>query len=361
MKKEVKIGILVIVGLAMLIWGYNFLKGQNLFNSQAVYYVKYENVQKLQKSSPVYINGFKVGNVKDIEIDPSNLQSIIVSLEILNDVKLPRDTRAKLFADGVMGDMAVELTYHSVCNQDCLQSGSFIEGETVGFLQSFIQPQELDQYFTKLGSGLGNLLDSLSNVMKSEEFRQSELGQITESFKKTMEHLEAGTAGLNRMIEANAAAMNSMINNLNTITGGLAENQNSLNSTIKNIETITETLSAEEGLKTTLNKTNSAIEKLGEAGDQTRNTLAGLDQTTVKLNQLLTRMNQGEGTLGKLMSDDAVYTELRSSLYHLNLLLQDFRLNPKRYVNVSVFGKKGREYTVPEEDPAIMIPDSTQN
>lgn len=361
MKKEVKIGILVIVGLAMLIWGYNFLKGQNLFNNQAVYYVKYDNVQKLQKSSPIYINGFKIGNVKDIEIDPSNLQTIIVSLEILDEIKLPPDTKAKLFADGVMGDMAVELTYSTVCNQNCIKPGSFIEGESVGFLQSFVQPEDLDVYFTKLGSGLSNLLDSLSQVMKSEEFRHSELGKITESFKNTMDHLEAGTENLNRMIESNASAMNSMINNLNTITGGLAENQNSLNSTIKNIESITETLSDENGLKTTLSNTNSAITKLGEAGEQTKNTLAGLDETSKKLNHLLTQINQGEGTLGKLISQDEVYKELRSSLYNLDLLLQDFRLNPKRYVNVSVFGKKAKEYTVPEDDPAIMIPDSTEN
>jgi len=358
MKKEVKIGILVIVGLTMLIWGYNFLKGQNLFNNQAIYYVKYDNINKLQKSSPIYINGFKVGNVKDIEIDPGNLQNIIVSLEIIDGVKLPHDTKAKLIADGVMGDMAIELTYNTICDQDCVPPGSFIEGESVGFLQSFVEPDDLDLYFTKLGSGLGNLMDSLSQVMKTEAFKESEVGKVAESFKKTMQHLEEGTAHLNQMIQSNAVAMNDMINNLNTITGGLADNQSSLNSTIKNIESITETLSGEDGLQTTLQNTNSAISKLGEAGDQTKYTLANLDQTTAQLNQLLKSINEGEGTMGKLISQDEIYTELRSSLYNLDLLLQDFRLNPRRYVNVSVFGKKSKAYTLPEDDPATIILDS---
>src|SRR5680860_1545022 len=98
MSKEIKIGILAIVGLGLLIWGYNFLKGQNIFKSQAIYKVKYENIQKLQVSAPVFINGYEVGNVNQIDIDPANLQNIIVSLEVLPEVKLPQNTVAQLYS-----------------------------------------------------------------------------------------------------------------------------------------------------------------------------------------------------------------------------------------------------------------------
>src|SRR5690606_31308573 len=111
MSKEIKIGILVIVGFGLLIWGYNFLKGQNLFKSQSIYYVKYDNIHQLQVSAPVYINGYQVGNVNKINIDPTDLQNIIISLEILPEVKLPRNTIAQLYSSGLMGDMAIKLVY----------------------------------------------------------------------------------------------------------------------------------------------------------------------------------------------------------------------------------------------------------
>lgn len=358
MSKEIKIGILTIVGLGLLIWGYNFLKGNNLFKSQAIYYVKYDNIDQLQVSAPVFINGFQVGNVNHIGIDPITLQNIIVSLEILPEVKLPQNTVAQLFSNGVMGDMAVNIVYSGTCEDDCIEKGAFINGATLSFLGSFVQPDELDVYISKLKSGVGGLVDTINNIMDDPEFADSEIGKLALSLKSTVMNLEQGSNRLNQMMAANANALNEVSKNLAKITGGIADNQESLNQTIQNLSTMTKTL-ADGGLEKTLNNTNSALEKLSEAGDQTKQTLKSLDNSSTKLTTLLDGINKGEGTMGKLMKKDEVYTELQSTLQNLDLLLQDFRLNPKRYVNVSVFGKKQTDYTVPEDDPAMELQNSS--
>lgn len=358
MRKEIKIGLLAIVGIALLIWGYNFLKGQNLFKSQAKYYVKYENILKLQKSSPVYIHGYQVGNVSEIQIDPVDLQTIIVTLEVLPEINLPPDTKAVLYADGVMGDMAIELKYEANCDSDCLVSGDYLEGMALSFLGSFLQPEELDVYINRIKSGVGGIMDIVNEKMESETFQDSEIGQILNSFKNTVSNLESGSTRLNQMIQANTAAIGSVIENLNQLTGGLSDNQASIDSTIQNVAKITAALAGDNGIETTLLNTNKAISQLGDAGEKTKETLTGLNTVSENLNTTLTGINRGEGTLGRLVSQDDLYYELKSSIQNLDLLLQDFRLNPKRYVNVSVFGKKGKNYTLPENDPAYELKDS---
>ncbi len=359
MSKEIKIGILAIVGLGLLIWGYNFLKGQNLFKAQSIYLVKYDNIQQLEVSAPVYINGYQVGNVNKIDIDPANLQNIIVSLEILPEVKLPQNTVAQLYSSGVMGDMAINLLYSGVCTDDCIQTGAFLKGQTLSFLGSFVQPDELDGYITRLKSGVGSLVDTLNLILNDPEFDTTEMGQMVTSIKSTIINLEKGSNAMHMMMESNARALNEVSENLARITGGIADNQESLNNTIQNISTLTQTL-ADGGLETTLNNTNAALKTLGDAGVQTKETLNSLNETSVKLTTLLDGINQGQGTMGKLMKNEDVYVELKSTLQNLDLLLQDFRLNPKRYVNVSVFGKKPGDYTLPENDPAWELQDSTQ-
>lgn len=359
MSKEIKIGILAIVGLGLLIWGYNFLKGQNLFKSQAIYQVKYDNIQHLEVSAPVYINGYQVGNVNKIDINPENLQNIIVSLEILPEIKLPQNTVAQLYSDGVMGDMAIKLDYTGMCDQDCIESGTFIKGATLSFLGSFVQPDELDGYIAKLKNGVGSMMDTLNHIMGDPEFQDTEMGKLAASIQSTVNNLETGSHRLNQMMAANAKALNQVSENLAKITGGIADNQESLNQTITNLGTMTQSL-ADGGLDKTLNNTNAALEKLGKAGDQTQETLKSLKVTSDRLSSVLEALNQGEGTMGKLIKKDDIYTDLNSTLQNLDLLLQDFRLNPKRYVNVSVFGKKSKDYTLPEDDPAMELQDTSR-
>ncbi|WP_236975609.1 MlaD family protein [Membranihabitans maritimus] len=360
MSKEIKIGILTIVGLGLLIWGYNFLKGENIFKSQTTYYVKYDNIQNLEVSSPVYINGYQVGNVQTIEIDPANLQNIIVGLEVDPKVKLPQNTVAQLYSDGVMGDMAIRLEYTGVCDADCITNGSFLKAEKLSFINSFFRPNELDEYMIALKQGVGGVLDTVNNLMSSEEYKDSELGKVTMNIKNTISNLESATNHLNTMIMMNSKAMNQMISNLNEITGGIATNQESLNKTIQNIESITSQV-AGSALDSTISSTNKTIANLGETSEQITLSLSRFDQTTEKLNSILDNIKEGNGTMGRLIKNDSLYSELNSTMRNLDLLLQDFRLNPKRYVNVSVFGKKQKEYTLPEDDPASQQGSSDRN
>ncbi|GAA5222095.1 MlaD family protein [Membranihabitans marinus] len=351
MSKEIKIGILTIVGIGLLFWGYNFLKGQNLFNSTSTYYVQYDNINKLQISAPVFINGYQVGSVQTIDIDPKDMQNIVLGLSVDPKIKLPQNTVAQLVADGVMGDMAIILKYTGVCNDDCVTSGSYLKSEKVGFLHSLIAPGDLDAYMKNIKMGIGGIVDTVNHIVRSEEYQDSELGELTKSIKNTITNLESTTSNLNLLIQSNAKAMNQLLTNLSSITSGIDDNQSSLTNSIKNIETLTHQF-ANAKLDSTIIDTRSTIKTMGDAGQQLNGTLNSLNQTTDKLTTLLTGINTGEGTVGKLIKDEQLYNNLQSATKNLDLLLQDFRLNPKRYVNVSVFGKKQEDYTVPEMDPA---------
>ncbi|MDH3651763.1 MAG: MlaD family protein, partial [Saprospiraceae bacterium] len=118
MSREIRIGLLTIVAIAVLIWGYKYLLGQNLLKASNKYYIEYSNIDKLKPSDPVSINGFDVGTVQDIYLKPEDMKTIIVVIDVKSEVKLPPDTEAHLFNNGMMGSKAIRLEYEGVCAAD---------------------------------------------------------------------------------------------------------------------------------------------------------------------------------------------------------------------------------------------------
>ena len=155
MKNEVKIGLLGLVSLLILIYGYKYLKGEDILNKTKTIYVKYADVDLLEASNPVLVNGFKVGSVFDVDIDPEDANLVLVTLDVRNDIRLPINTKAILVSSGLLGDKSITLEFDHLCNDNCLPNESTIEGETRGMLSSMMgSPDEVNAYLDQIKEGI---------------------------------------------------------------------------------------------------------------------------------------------------------------------------------------------------------------
>ncbi len=350
MSKEIRIGLLAIVAIAVLIWGYKYLLGQNLLKASNKYYIEYTNIDNLKVSDPVSINGFDVGTVQDIYLKPEDFKTIVVVIDVKSEVKLPPKTEAHLFNSGMMGSKAIRLEYSGVCSTDCLTDGDYLRGVELGFIQSMIATEELNQYLRTIKQGIGGVMDTV-NTYLMDETSDNELGKTVRDLSATISNLKYTTLQLNEMLARSSANLVGTLENLEAITQTFENNGEVISNTLRNLNDLTEQLKVGR-LDSTVVKTNRTLANTEDAIVSLQETMNSAQKTFSELNILVKNMNSGEGTLGGLVKDQELYDNLSSATRNLDLLLQDFRLNPKRYVNVSVFGKKQKDYALPETDPA---------
>jgi phospholipid/cholesterol/gamma-HCH transport system substrate-binding protein len=315
--REFLIGIVVIISLTLLYMGVNFLKGVNLFRKQQKYYAVFENAAGLVASNPVILNGFKIGIVKDVHMNDNGDGTIIAEV-VINDshLKIPDDTKLEIYDADLFGGKAIQILLgHSPSlaeNKDTLAS-SISLGLTDAIKQE-IEPLKLKT--SKLFSGVDSLMNSLNNILGGGESQS--LGDIFGSLKSTLANLEGTTAKMNILLEENNPKLASIFSNVESITSNLKDNNAALGAAIQNAKNFTDTLAA-LNLKQTMASVNSAL---------------------ADFNIILTSVKTGQGTLGKLITSDALHTELMTASQSLDLLLNDMRVHPKRYLSFSLIGKK---------------------
>ncbi len=346
MSKEIRIGLLAIVAILLMLWGYRYLLGTNLLVRSQVFYVRYDNIDYLQVADPVIINGAKIGNVKEIAIDPTDLQTIRVALNVDRNVKLPRSTVAELHSSSPMGGKAIRLTYNEVCREDCLPSGSEIRGVTLSLLGSLVQTDEIELYMQTLRDGISGVVDTINRTIDGRP--EEGIGKVFHDLSVTVLQLRQTTALMNKLFYDASGKMVGMLDNLQAVSGTIRHHNEDIGAMITNINTITHQL-ASARLDSTI---RTATNTLGTTGQSMQNSLSQMDSLLNQLQTTMSDINRGSGTLGKLAKDEAAYDNLSGMLRQLELLMQDVRLNPKRYVNVSVFGKKQTDYQLPDNDPA---------
>tara|TARA_R110000796_G_scaffold252631_1_gene389314 strand:+ start:219834 stop:220799 length:966 start_codon:yes stop_codon:yes gene_type:complete len=315
--REIKTGIIVVGGILLFIMGFSYLKSSSLFDNSKTFFAVYDNVGGLQTGTPVSINGFSVGKVNDIKFK-DNSGKLLVTFSVANDFDFSKSSRAELYDTGIIGGKGIQIMPVFDGSQ-MAKSGDTLISSTKPGLTELVQ-QNLTPLQHKIEGAVSNADSLLINI-----------NQVLDA--KTKNDLRESISGLNTMVktfQSSASALN----------GLLVDNKEELDNSIKNIGTITENFS-----KLSDSIANSGLTK----------TMKNLESTVANLDAMLAKMEKGEGTLGKLMTDEELYTNLTNSTRELDLLLQDFRLNPKRYVNVSVFGKKQKEYELPENDPAQNI------
>jgi len=347
---EFKIGLMAVIVIALAFWGYKFLRGKNILKTSNNYFVRYDNIDQLAASSPVLIRGITVGIVAHVKLD-DDMRSIIATLDIDNEIRIPKDAVALIVSTSIMGGKAVELKISGACEGDeCAKPGDFIEGRVQGFLDSFLPSGG--------GSGGGgdtnvsNALMTLADSLTSP-YANNEIAKTYTQLSKLIRNLASITSTLDKSMSTYDLHLQNSLANIETITGVLARNQDKIASSLVHMESLTRQLDEADFGKTTENL-NALVDDAQVTFSNLNKAVNEAQHSFTQLSAITSDLQNGKGSLGKLMKDNHLYDNLTLTTHNLNLLLQDFRLNPKRYVNVSVFGKKQKEYEVPEDDPAFQ-------
>ncbi len=301
--KEVGVGILVILGTLMSIFSYNYLKGINLFENTRTFKIVYAKVDGLSPSNPVTLNGYKIGKVQKINFNPNDTKELIVDVIIENDVKFSKTSKAELYETGLIGGKAIAII-PDYNNNVIAKSGDYLIGIVKPGLTDLvnqIMPQiqlQLEAVMQKAEIVLSNV-NSLFDEKTKESLKSSidEFGSLTNSLSETSENI-------NDFIKDNSPNLTTTINNLNATSLKMKDVSNSISEVDLNL------------------------------------ILTNLDSTISNLNKITHKLNQGEGTVGKLLYDDGLFKNLDNATKNLEELIEDIKLNPKRYVHFSIFGKK---------------------
>lgn len=307
--REIKVAVLVILSIVLFYWGFSFLKGKNLFDNSNKLYVYYENVAGLVPSSPVTLNGLVIGKINKIEILPDGKMKI--EMVITNDdAKIAASSVAEIQGMGVMGGREIAII-NNFSDKNIAESGATLKASnTLGLT-------------AQLAKEIGPVKDKVEILLENANKLISNLNATLDA--STQQKLKSAIASLEvTMSEFSQASKN--------INGILVDNKSKLNTMVTNFEKTS----------ANLNEMSSSLEQADLGA-----TVKKLEATLTNVNGIMANLEQGKGTMGKLLHDDAMYTNLTKTSKELELLLQDLRLNPTRYVNVSVFGKKNKPYVAP--------------
>lgn len=311
--KTFAIGLSFIVALVLFIWGYNFLKGNDIFGKETIYYAQYDQINGLVNSNPVMINGLRVGKVKTIYFNPDMSGNIIVAITLSNDFPIPQNSVARIFSADLMGSKAIDLALGSspqlAQDGDTLLSG--VEAGLMAEVNAQVQP------IKKKAEDLLASVDTLVVAFQSI-FNESARENLKESFndiRMTFANLESATGNIDNMVVQEASRISSILIRLDSLALTLNENRQGISNIVSNFEVISDSL----------------------AQSDIPSTFASINATLADMQVLLKNIEQGKGTLGQLMVNDSLYDQLNSSAASLDSLLRDVKANPKRYVKFSVF------------------------
>jgi phospholipid/cholesterol/gamma-HCH transport system substrate-binding protein len=347
MSREVKLGLLAFITIFLTVWGYRFIKGQNLLQRSFTYVATFNDVTGLSVSSDVLLNGYKIGSVTQISLNPQDVKKMDVTFRITDKVGIPKDALVQLKNEGLVGGKFLGISFDKPCDgETCAPSGTRLKSETLGLLGSMVSPHELDTY---VGDATKSATQIINNLGKDGSNAKIDL--IVKNLEVTMANMSLLTRSLNNMIQSSNANLAGMTSNMNKITKNLADNNAQITAVISNLNTTSKNFASLD-LKQTLDKTNNLMDNGGNSAKKLEETLSTTNKTMADLNKILKKIDEGGGSLGLLLNDKKLYSNLESTSKNLSLLLQDLRLNPKRYVNVSLIGRKEKHYILPEEDPA---------
>ena len=310
--KEFKTGLLAIIAIALIIFGYNFLKGENLLEKSRTFHAIYNDVEGLTSSSPVTINGLQVGNVSKISFLNEEAK-LLVSFTVKNDFNFSKSSVAKIYGGDLIGGKSIAIEPNFKDNRVAV-SGDTLTSEVEDGLFELVNNKLTPLQFKveNAVTGIDSLVTSLNFVLDTEA-KQSIKGSIAE-FETTLKSLKITTQQINTL---------------------LGENANKFGVTMDNLEYASSNFVGISDSLATLEIQPMFVE---------------LKQNLANLNSITSKLEKGEGSLGKMLDDDGLYDNLEASTKQMEELLQDMKLNPKRYVHFSIFGKKNKPYKSPEED-----------
>ncbi len=317
--KEAKIGLFAACALAGLYFGYNFLRGKKIFSSQNTYYVVYNKIDGIVKSTPIYFKGLKVGQVEKLTLfrtDSSN--AIMATLLIDKKIQLAASSEAKIVSMDLLGGKAISLLIPSLVDP-------ITEGDTLlGTIENSLSAS-ISEMITPVKNKTENVMVSLNKVLTELEKvlangGTADLSSGISNLAGIMENLRKTTSQLDQLLQSEKGKIGKITGNMASLTETLKNNNQELDATLKNFKNISDSLS-QAPIKQTIEQ---------------------LNKTAKQLALITEKIEKGEGTAGKLVNDKELYDNLNKSSFELQSLLKDLQANPKKYVNVSVFGGKDK-------------------
>lgn len=307
------IGVTFVVAILIFIWGYNYLKGKDLFKKQMVLHVRYHNVSGLVTANPILLNGMQVGQVSNVQFAPDYSGDIMVSLLISKPFPIPVDTKARIVNATLLGDKSVELilgkSKQLVKNNDTLQGN--VEVNLKEQVNSALAP--IKARAEQILSNADSLITALNDALGRHG--NNSLKTSMQDLQSTFRNLNASTATLNQMVKTNQKKIDHIFSNVDSLSGTLSSNRKDITDVVHNLKNVSDSLSSAnlKGMITNASKT--------------------LNQ----LQLMLKKVNAGQGTAGAFMANDSLYLEVNRTVIQLKKLLKDIRENPHRYLKFSVF------------------------
>lgn len=307
---ETKVGALTVIAVTLLVLGYNMLKGKNLIKRSDVIYARFTDVGSLEISSPVKVKGFRIGNVYSIDASDENIREVIVAINVDQKVNIPVNSLA-VINGSLTGTTSLNINPGNAATY--IKVGDTLRSETTADLMS-----KLNSSVDPVLANIKQAVDSLKMVLSSfnsvfDEGNKANLKAVIANLKNT-------SANLNDLLNSKDGSLAKTLKNAETFTTNLNKNNDNLNATIENFKTTSKKFSELE-LKETIN---------------------GLNTTVTQLKDVMEKINKGDGSLGMLVNDKKLYNNLQNTVRSLNILLDDLKTHPKRYVSFSVFGKKDK-------------------
>jgi len=308
---ETKVGALTAIAITILILGFNFLKGRNLTERNDNIYTVFPDIKGLNVSNPVFINGLQVGKVSEMHEKDKDMSGIVVSLKLTKDINVPLNSLAIINSD-LLGTTSLEIIMGD-------NKAEFVKsGDT---LRSTAKIGIMNEITKSLNPALSNINKTLTSLDILIQQLSATLDPNTKNnLQGIITNLSSSSSALNKLINAQSQTLAKTLGNVETITTTFARNSGKIDSAISNLQ------------QTTAHLAKADIEK----------TLQSVAGTMNKLEETLATINSKKGSVGLLLNDRQLYDEIRMTNRSLTTLLDDLRVNPKRYVNISVFGKKAK-------------------
>ena len=305
---EIKTGILVLTGIILFIIGFSYLKSNDVFITDRIFYAVYEDVEGVSKGTPVTISGFNVGSVQDIEFY-KNSSKLLLKFRVENEFNFSSESIAQIYETGLIGGKAVAVI--PKYGNELARSGDTLQSDIAPGLTELVNDRlsPLQDKIESMVVSADSVLISLNAVLNTEA--KLEIQSTIENFSSTVADLKTSAGTLDEILDNNKNQINNIISNVNQTSNELA------------------------GLSGSFSDLSIVISNLSESSEN--------------IEKIISEISEGEGSLNKLVFDDALINSLDAASKNINLLIKDLRLNPKRYVHFSLFGKKNKPYTNEKE------------
>jgi len=307
-RNETKVGVLAAFAIALLIIGYNFLKGNSIFSSETVLFARYTHVDGLGVSKPVLINGFQIGRVDALTLQPNG--TIIATLKIKDKYDIPKNTIARLESTDLLGGKAIIMDLGN--SADYAQDGDTLNANVEKGLMEAVQPvqKKAELIIAKMDS----ILTSVNSILNPNF--QKNVDKSFTSIASTLGSLEATSKKVDALVGSESSKLSSILSNVEVITVNFKNNGAKIDGILTNLNSVTDKVAA-LNFKQTIDNANKAV---------------------ADLQGIVTDVKNGKGSLGQLINDKQMYDNLTNAAKNLDNLMIDLKANPKRYVHFSVFG-----------------------